>query len=247
MGTTLRQAWLETKLFVRGLDNLFWTLAFPVFFVVLYGLIYGDTLWEDAGMRAFEYTLPGVVVMALMVTGIMHTGIGFAEEREKGIYRRLSLTPLRPSAILGGQLLHRYALIFIQTCLLFVIGWLGFGARIVGNLGWIWLVVTAGSLCFLSIGFLLAGFVRSARAANGITMVVFFMFLLLGGVFFPSDMMPGFLATISRALPSTLVNTALREIMILGRGPAAVWRELAAVGGWFLVSFLVAIKRFRWE
>ena len=39
MGITLRQAWLETKLFVRGLDNLFWTLAFPMFFVALFGLI----------------------------------------------------------------------------------------------------------------------------------------------------------------------------------------------------------------
>jgi ABC-2 type transport system permease protein len=247
MRITLRQAWLETKLFVRGLDNLFWTLAFPMFFVVLYGLIYRDTLWEDMGMRAFEYAFPGVVVMALMVTGIMHTGIGFVEEREKGIYRRLSLTPLQPAAILGGQLLHRYVLILVQTCLLFAIGGLGFGARIAGNLGWIWLVVTIGSLCFLSIGFLLAGFVRSARAANGIATAVFFMFLLLGGVFFPSDMMPGFLASISRALPSTLVNTALREIMILGRGPISVWRELAAAGGWFLVSFFVAIKLFRWE
>jgi len=187
------------------------------------------------------------VVMAMMVTGIMHTGIGFVEEREKGIYRRLSLTPLQPSAILGGQLLHRYGLILVQTGLLFAIGGLGFGARISGNLGWIWLVVTIGSLCFLSIGFLLAGFVQTARAANGIATAVFFLFLMLGGIFFPSDMMPGFLATVSRALPSTLVNTALREVMIQGRGPAAIWRELAAVGGWFLVSFVVAIKLFRWE
>jgi ABC-2 type transport system permease protein len=247
MRMILRQAWLEAKLFVRGLDNLFWTLAFPVFFVVLYGLIYRDIVWEDTGMRAFEYTLPGVVIMALMVTGIMHTAIGFAEEREKGIYRRLSLTPLRPLAILGGQLLQRYGLILVQTGLLLAIGRLAFGARIAGSVLWVWVVVSVGSLCFLAIGFLLTGFVRSARAANGITMVVFFLLLFLGGIFFPQEIMPGVLRPVSRALPSTLAGTALREIMILGHGPGAVWTDLAALGGWFVAVFLAAVRLFRWE
>ena len=243
----LRQTWLETKLFLRGLDNLFWTLAFPVFFVVLYGFIYGDMVWDELGIRAFEYTLPGIVVMALMVTGIMHTAIGFAEDREKGIYRRLSLTPLRPSALLGGQLLQRYGLILVQTVLLLTIGMLGFGARNAGRIVDLWIVVTLGAMCFLSVGFLLAGFVRSARAANGITMVVFFLLLFLGGVFFPSAVMPNVVAKLSLGLPSTLVNTALREVMILGQGLPAVWRELSGIAGWFIASFALAVLRFRWE
>jgi ABC-2 type transport system permease protein len=247
MGMLLRQTWLETKLFLRGLDNLFWSLAFPVMFVLLYGLLYGDMQWEGTSMRAFEYTLPGIVVMALMITGIMHTAIGFAEDREKGVYRRLSLTPLRPSAILGGQLLQRYGLILVQTCLLFAIGILLFNARRVGRLVDLWAIVTIGGVCFLSIGFLLAGFVRSARAANGIAMVAFFLLLFLGGVFFPSEMMPDALATISGALPSSLVNTALREIMVLGRGLCTVWRELVGISAWFLTSFLLAVRLFRWE
>ncbi|GAI08303.1 unnamed protein product, partial [marine sediment metagenome] len=60
---------LETKLFLRRKDDLFWTLAFPMFFMILYGLIYGDMVWDDYGMRAIDYILPGIIVMALMVTG----------------------------------------------------------------------------------------------------------------------------------------------------------------------------------
>ncbi len=243
----LRQTWLETKLFLRGLDNLFWTLAFPVFFVILYGLIYGDMVWDEYGMRAFEYTLPGIVVMALMVTGIMHTAIGFAEDREKGVYRRLSLTPLRPSAILGGQLLQRYGLVLVQVSLLLVLGSLAFGARNAGRWIDLWIAVTGGAFCFLSFGFLLAGLVRSAKAANGIAMIAFFFLLFLGEIFFPAEVLPESLAFASRWLPSSLVNAILRGVMILGEGIGAMWRELLGIGTWFLVTFVVAVRLFRWE
>jgi len=107
---------LETKLFLRRKDDLFWTLAFPMFFMILYGLIYGDMVWDDYGMRAIDYILPGIIVMALMVTGIMATATGFVEEREKKIYRRLSLTPLKRQTIIGGQILHFLTLSWSILC-----------------------------------------------------------------------------------------------------------------------------------
>lgn len=72
-----RQVKLETKLFLRRKDDLFWTLAFPASFIILFGLIYRDTIWEDLGIHAIEFILPGIIVMALMTTGIMATTSGF--------------------------------------------------------------------------------------------------------------------------------------------------------------------------
>ncbi|MBE0430409.1 MAG: ABC transporter permease [Dehalococcoidia bacterium] len=242
-----RQVRLETRLFLRRKDDLFWTLAFPLFFIVLFGLIYGDIVWDFFELRAIEYILPGIIVMALMTSGIMATTSGFAEERERGIYRRLSLTPLKRHTLLGGQLIQRYAVILVQTTLLLIVGSLAFSIQISGNLFWVWLVVTLGALCFLSIAFLLAGLIKSARAANGISMIVFFMLMFLGGVFFPNEMMPEFLRAFSNALPSTNLNDVLRAVMIMDRGIGEMWRELLFVGGWFVVSLLLAIRLFRWE
>jgi len=242
-----RQVKLEMKLFLRRKDDLFWTLAFPLFFIVLFGLIYGDMLWEDFGLRAIEYILPGIIVMALMITGIMATASGFVEERERGIYRRLSLTPLKRHTILGGQLIQRYIVILVQTILLLVVGGLAFDIRISGNLFWLWLVVTLGALCFLSIGFLLTGLIKSARAANGISMVVFFMLMFLGGIYFPNEIMPDFLRIFSDALPSTNVNDVFRAVIIMDIGIGEMWRELLIVGGWFVGSLVVAVRLFRWE
>ncbi len=247
MNMLARQVRLEMRLFLRRKDDLFWTLAFPLFFIVLFGLIYGEMQWEDLGLRAIEYILPGIVVMALMTSGIMATASGFVEERERGIYRRLSLTPLKRYTILGGQLIQRYVVNLVQTALLLTVGVLAFNISIEGNPFYVWLVVTLGALCFLSIGFLLTGLIKTARAANGISMVVFFMFMFLGGVFFPTELMPDFLGAISSALSSTNLNDVFRAVMILDLGPGEVWRELLISGGWVVGSFVLAVRLFRWE
>ncbi len=236
---------LETRLFFRRKDELFWNLAFPMFFMVLYGLVYGDTMWGD--ILAIEYMFPGIIVMALMVNGIMVSATLFVEERGKGIYRRLSLTPLKRQTIIGAQILHRYIVALVQTILLLIVGVFAFKVNIVGNYFFFWLILTFGSLCFLSIGFALATLIRSTRSATPICMIVFFMMLFLGGIFYPLDIMPDFLVVISKALPSTHLNDALRLVVIEGTGPGAAWLELLAVGGWFVVSLGLSIKFFRWE
>lgn len=236
---------LETKLFFRRKDELFWNLAFPMFFMVLYGLIYGNTMWGD--ILAIEYMFPGIIVMALMVNGIMVSATVFVEERGKGIYRRLSLTPLKRQTIIGAQILHRYIVTLVQTLLLLVVGVFAFKVNIVGNYFFFWLILTFGSLCFLSIGFALATLIRSTRSATPICMIVFFMMLFLGGIFFPTNIMPDFLVVITKALPSTHLNDALRLITIEVAGLGAAWLELLVVGGWLIVSLGLSIKFFRWE
>jgi ABC-2 type transport system permease protein len=236
---------LETKLFLRRKDELFWNLAFPMFFMVLYGFIYGNTMWGE--IKAIDYMFPGIIVMALMVNGIMVSATVFVEERGKGIYRRLSLTPLKRQTIIGAQIIHRYIITLIQTLLLLAVGVFGFKVSIVGNYFFFWLILTFGSLCFLSIGFALATLIRSTRSATPICLIVFFMMLFLGGIFFPLNMMPDFLTFIAKALPSTHLNDALRLILIEGTGLGAAWLELLAVGIWLIVSLGLSIKFFRWE
>jgi ABC-2 type transport system permease protein len=238
---------LQMKLFIRQKDELFWNLAFPLFFIVLYGLIYRDMVWDDYGMRAIEYMLPGIIVMAVMVNGIMSSATSFVEERGKGIYRRLSLTPVKRQTIIGAQILHRYIIILIQTIILLAIGILAFDISINGNYFYFWIILTLGAVCFLSIGFALASIIRSVRSATPICMIVFFIFLFLGGIFFPNSIMPRFLVVIANGLPSTHMGDALRAVIIDGLGLGSIWIALAAMGAWIVISLAVSIIFFRWE
>ena len=238
---------LETKLFFRRKDELFWNLVLPMFFMVLYGFIYGDTKWAEFEIRAIDYMFPGIIVMALMVNGIIVTATVFVEERGKGIYRRLFLTPLKRQTIIGAQIIHRYIVTLLQTILLLAVGVFGFKVNIIGNYFFFWLILTFGSLCFLSIGFALATLIRSTRSATPICLIIFFMMLFIGGIFFPLNIMPDFLAVIAKVLPSTHLNDALRMVVIEGASLGSVWLELLIVGAWFIVSLGLSIKFFRWE
>ena len=238
---------LETKLFFRRKDELFWNLALPMFFMVLYGFIYGNTKWAEFEIRAIDYMFPGIIVMALMVNGIIVTATVFVEERGKGIYRRLSLTPLKRQTIIGAQIIHRYIVTLLQTILLLAVGVFGFKVNIIGNYFFFWLILTFGSLCFLSIGFALATLIRSTRSATPICLIIFFMMLFIGGIFFPLNIMPDFLSVIAKILPSTHLNDALRLVVIEGASLGSVWLELLIVGAWFIVSLGLSIKFFRWE
>lgn len=245
MRILIHQTMLETRLFLRRRDDLFWTLAFPAFFIVLFGLIYGDTQWGE--IRAIDYLLPGIVVIALMSTGIMITATGFVEERVKGIYRRLSVTPLKKHTIIGAQIVNRYLIILIQTLILLLIGILVFNINIVGNYAAFWLILTLGGLCFLTIGFSLTSLIRSGKSAAPLAMIVFFLLMFLGGVFFPNDVMPKGLEYVSNVLPSTHLNNALRIVAVEGKSIGDVWLELVTVGGWMVVCLGLSIKFFRWE
>lgn len=247
MNTLVSQTFLETKLFLRRRDELLWTLAFPIMFMVLFGLIYGDSTWSGMTMRSVDFLMPGIVVMGVMVTGIMRTSLGFVQEREKGIYRRLALTPLKRQTLIASHLLQHYLVILVQTLLLVAVGVFAFKVQISGNMLLFWLVLTVGSICFMSIGFVLTGFIKTARSATPINQMTYFIMMFLGGVFFPNNMLPGFLEPIANALPSAQMSDALRQILYHSAGIGDIWTNLVIMAGWSLVCYLISLKVFRWE
>jgi ABC-2 type transport system permease protein len=247
MATLIKQTAIETRLFLRRKDELFWTLAFPIMFMVLFGLIYGNTTWSGMNMRSVDYLLPGIIVMGAMVTGIMRTSAGFVMEREKGIYRRLALTPLKRQTLIGSQLLQHYIVIVVQTLLLLAVGVAAFNIKVSGSLFLFWLVLTVGSLCFMCIGLTLTCLIKTVRSSTPVNQMVYFILMFLGGIFFPNSMLPGALQRVANVLPSTQMSDALRAVIYNGAGLGDIWRNLLIIAAWTLACFAVSIRFFRWE
>jgi ABC-2 type transport system permease protein len=245
MNTLASQIKLESKLFLREKEALFWTLAFPVFMIVLFGLIWKDEIW--GGTPAINYLLPGIIVMAVMVTCLLNTAMGVVEDREKGIFRRLSLTPLKRQTLIGGQVVNRYLVVLAQTVILIAIGVAFFGATIGGSHLLFWAMLTIGAFSFLALGFALTCVIKNEKAAHPVSMIVFFALMFLGGCFFPIEQMPQFLHPVCEALPAVHLNDALRMIAVNGAGLGEVWQELPVLLGWFAGCSLLAVKFFKWE
>jgi ABC-2 type transport system permease protein len=237
------------RLFLRRKDELFWTLDFPILFILLFGAIYGNTKWTGSGIdiRAIDYLLPGIIVMGAMVTGIMRTSTGFVQEREQGVYRRLALTPLKRQTLLGSQVLQHYIVIIVQTLLLIAIGGVAFKTHLTGNLYLFWLVLSIGALCFMSIGFALSGLIKTVRSATPINQITYFSLMFLGGIFFPNSLLPTWLGNAAKILPSTQMGDALRAVVYNGAGIGDIWQKLLIVTGWIAACSVISIKFFRWE
>jgi ABC-2 type transport system permease protein len=245
MSTLAGQIRLENKLFLREKGAMFWTLAFPVFMIALFGLIWKNDVWN--GTPAINYLLPGIIVMAVMVTCLLNIAMGVVEDREKGIFRRLSLTPLKRQTLIGGQIVNRYLIVLAQTVILIAIGVVVFGASIGGNYLLFWVALTIGAFSFLALGFALTCIIKSEKAAHPVSMIVFFSLMFLGGCFFPIEQMPQFLHPVCEALPAVHLNDALRMIAVNGAGLGEVWQELPVLLSWLAGCSALAVKFFKWE
>jgi len=198
-------------------------------------------------IRSIDYLLPGIIVMGAMVTGIMRTATAFVQEREQGIYRRLALTPLTRTTLIGSQLLQHYLVIIVQTLLLVAIGGLAFKTHLTGNTALFWLTLSVGALCFMSIGFALTGLIKTLRSATPIIQITYFALMFLGGIFFPNSLLPKWLGNAASILPSTQMGDALRAVVYNGAGIGDIWQKLAIMGAWIAVCMVISIRFFRWE
>ena len=185
--------------------------------------------------------------MAVMATCLMFTTTGVVSDREKGIFRRLSLTPLKRQTLIGGQITSRYLVVLVQTVILIAIGITAFGVTIGGNYLLLWGALTLGALSFLALGFALTTFIKSEKGAVPAAMAFFFVLMFLGGCFFPIEIMPEFLQPVCKVLPALHLNDALRMVAIEKVGFSEVWPEFLKLGGWLVVLSAISVKFFKWE
>jgi ABC-2 type transport system permease protein len=194
-----------------------------------------------------DFIVPGILAMTLMTGGLLGLNLDFVAYREKGILRRIKVSPVPLSRFLGAELVAALLMALIQASILLAVGKLVFKIHIRGNPLYIAVIVLMGAASFLALGFLissLAGSLKTAQmAANAIT----FPLMFLSGVFFPLSILPNFLATIAKMLPLYYLGQALRQVMILGKGLGSVWVDMVIVVGMGIACFLASMRMFRWE
>jgi ABC-2 type transport system permease protein len=245
MSTLVGQIRLETNLLIRDKRSLFFTLAFPVIMILIFGSVFSGDSWD--GIPAINYLLPGIIVMAVMMACMNNNAVKITNDREKGIYRRLSLTPLKRQSLLAGHVFVRYLIMLASTALLIAIGVGVFKAQVGGNYFLFWFVLTVGALVFIALGFVLSSMVKNSNSANALGTAVLFPFMFLGASFWPLEQMPLSLRPVCEALPALHLNTALRVIVVQQAGLSVVWHEFPVMLGWLAACSILAVKFFKWE
>jgi ABC-2 type transport system permease protein len=197
--------------------------------------------------RYIDYLVPGILAMNAMFSGVFNIAVVMTTMRQKGILRRLKVTPVSKSAILAAMITTRMLVIFISMAMILGIGVFAFGVQLQGNMALLVFVVIIGSLAFTTFGFAVSAYAKTVESAEAIANTVAMPMMFLGDVFLPVANMPAFIQPIAAALPLSYLGKALREVALQGHGLVEIALPLRTVVLYGLIGFAIAIKLFRWE
>lgn len=232
----------EITLTLRRGESVLLTLGIPVVLLVFFSI--ADVLpTPDRVDHAVDFLFPGVLALAVMSAAMVGPAIATGFEREYGVLKRLAVTPLgRPSLIaakIGGILAVEIVQVGVLAAFALFLGWGSTGTRPMLALA----AVLLGTVAFAGLGLLLGGTLSgltTLAAANGL----YVLLLLVGGMLFPLESLPGWLQGASRALPpASLADLLHGALEPGGHVPLRAWLVLAA---WAIAGPALATRWFRW-
>lgn len=199
------------------------------------------------GSRYIDWLVPGLLGMNIMGSGMWGLGFGIVVARSRKLLKRMIATPMRRSHFLASLVMSRLAFLALEmTVLLGFAAWV-FGVGNEGRFATLVVVALIGALAFGGLGLLTACRARTIEGVSGIMNVVMVPMWVCSGVFFAVTNFPEAAQPFIRVLPLTAMIDALRGVMLNGHALAGIGGELGILVGWGAVSFVVALRVFRWQ
>ena len=202
---------------------------------------------SEPGARYIDFLIPGLLGMNLMNSGMWGIGFAVVEMRQRKLLKRFVATPMRRSDFLLALASSRLVLMIIEVGLLLAFGVLVFHLRVEGSLLSILLVGALGAVSFGGIGLLTASRAQKIESVSGLINVVMMPMWIFSGVFFSYERFPTVVLPAIRALPLTALNDALRAIILQGAPLSSQASRIAVLAAWGGVSFILALRWFRWS
>jgi ABC-2 type transport system permease protein len=240
--------WIEIKVFMREPLGAFGTIGVPVLIFVVLGRVknlrFSASSFAPSGRSGAD--LPVLVALLILVNAVLSLVTIISIYREGGILKRLRATPLRPQTILSAHVIVKLLLTAATLALMFLAGkrYFPIGAHVPWFSFTIALLISTWSI--LSIGFLIASIVPTARFAQPIGAVILYPMIAFSGLFVHTSDLPPLLRVVTSILPLTYAVRLLEGIWN-GDGWLAHLGDVAALTGLFLLLTAISARVFRWE
>jgi hypothetical protein len=207
----------------------------------------GDVLVTEHGSRYIDFLIPGLIGLNIMGGGLWGVGFLLVNFRLGKLLKRFQATPMPRQNFLLSILGARLTFLLPDVLTLLAVGHFLFQVPMRGNPVVFGLVVILGALAFAGIGLLVGSRAATIETAQGLMNLVMLPMWLLSGVFFASDRFPAVMQPLIQALPLTQTVGGLRRVMLEGAGIGQVWPGLLILAAWAVVSFVLALRIFKWS
>jgi ABC-2 type transport system permease protein len=240
---------MQFKLYLREPLAFFFSLAYPVLLLLLFGFIYGNQPAPEFWGRNFgtvDASVPAYTAIIIGTVALVGIPIDTATNRETGVLRRYRATPLPPLAYLIASVAVYLVIALLGMALLVLTGKLVFGLRMEGSWFNILVAFILSAFAFFSIGYLIASIVPTARMAQAIGMVIFFPMMFLSGAGMPLQLLPEGLQKVSDYLPMSYVVRLIQGLWF-GDAWSTLWWPTLVLAVILVVGTMMSSKLFRWE
>ncbi len=203
--------------------------------------------FQQAGGRYIDFLIPGLLGMGLMGGGLWGLGFVTVDMRIRKLLKRFLATPMRRKDFLLALMISRFLFMIPEILILLSFAYFFFGVTIHGSALLLLLAVIVGAMAFAGLGLLVASRAKTIEAVSGLMNLVMLPMWVLSGIFFSSDRFPEVVQPFIQALPLTVLNNVLRGIINQGQTLATVGPSLLILAAWGILTFLIALRIFRWE
>src|ERR1700723_908395 len=240
--------WIEIKIFLREPLGAFGTIGIPVLVFLVLSRVAGGSL-APSSRAASSFVGVGLPVFAsvlISVNAVLSLVTIISIYREGGILKRLRATPLRPQTILTAHVIVKLLLTAATLTLMVLAGKRYYPVGVHPPLFSFTIALLISTWSILSIGFLIASIVPTARFAQPVGAIVLYPMIALSGLFIPIESLPPALHAVARVVPLTYTVSLLEGIW-KGDPWSTHLGDIAALATVFVICTVLSAKVFRWE
>lgn len=244
MDALRRLTWIEMKLFAREPLTVLFVLVLPLIVLYILNGVFGNEAEPGfyEGLGPVDYYLPSYVALTVATVGVLSLPVHLAGYREQGVLRRFRASALPPATIIAAHVVIALVVGALGTVLLTALSTVAYDGPLPQDLPGSLAAFTLVTLAFAALGALLGVVMPTARAAQGLGVLLFFLFIMIGGAGPPREVLPEAMQTISDAVPLVYGARAIRGPWLgLGWDGSAV----AVMVGLLVVCAVATVWRFR--
>lgn len=192
-------------------------------------------------------SVPGTLTMIVLMMTVIYGGVFLAQEKETGMLRRQVSLPVTRGEIFLGKLVGRLLVAAAQILVLLLAG------RFLFQVSWgsspIGLLLVLGSFAFAVAGLstLVGALVSTPDQASSLGWLLSMVLAALGGCWWPSEIMPGWLRTAAHVFPTTWAMDGFHALISFGRGVEGVLLPAAALVAFGVVFSLLGMRFLRYD
>ncbi|MFF4454102.1 ABC transporter permease [Streptomyces goshikiensis] len=233
---------------VRDKATLFFTFAFPLLFLVVFGLIFSGQDVEETGRPYISYIAPGVMSWGVANAAVFGIAFTLMQWRRDDLLRLIRLTPTPLTTVLASRYVLALAVGVVQAAVFVAVAMLpGFGLTLDGRWPLVLPALVLGITAFLAIGVIVGTYANTPEAVAAIANCLMVPMAFLSGSFLPLDMMPSWLQKVSRVLPLRYLNDAATGALTGSGSLAGIGTGCAVLLGFALLFGAIGLKTFRWS